>query len=54
MDWKSQYKEMHERLGCPGCRYANSELIFKDACCNYIGLITTDDDTGACLTRKEK
>jgi hypothetical protein len=49
---KSLVNEMHERLGCYGCKFADKETLGKDACCTYKGRIEVDDD-GKCKMREE-
>ena len=45
-------ENMHQRLGCYGCKFADKEALGKDACCTYNGRIEVDED-GRCKMREE-
>jgi len=46
-DWKS----IHEKLGCFGCKYADETQVGIEGCCTYAFKLDIDKD-GHCHTRK--
>ncbi len=49
-DLSKEFEAMHRRLGCEGCKYADKQQLFKDACCTRWMQIETDK-SGKCLIR---
>lgn len=54
-DWKTA----QQKLGCPGCFYADPKKLFKGPCCTFAGKLNIISDytgpgapRGDCLTRK--
>lgn len=47
------WRNMHEKTGCPGCKYTDSDSLFKGPCCTYPMKLEIDKD-GRCLVREEK
>lgn len=54
MEDESTFKELHKRLRCKGCYYANEKNIGKAPCCTYYRQIRLDQKTGRCLSRKKE
>jgi hypothetical protein len=48
----AQISRMQRQLGCPGCRFADLNSLYKKECCRYPGKLSLDAETGKCLTRQ--
>jgi len=48
-----EWSEIHEKLGCVGCAYANKKNLLCKPCCSFINRITTDEN-GKCQNRVEE
>ena len=34
---ESEYRDIHNKLGCPGCKFEDGEKTFKGPCCTRLG-----------------
>ena len=47
------WKKLHEKLGCQGCQYCDTDSLWRGPCCEYEGYLDVDEETKKCKTRKE-
>ena len=48
------WMHIQKNLGCTDCQYCEDSALFNAPCCTYGGKLEINDETGECLTRKEK
>lgn len=48
-----EFAELHKRLGCYGCRYADKDQLGKWACCTKAGQLGKWNADGSCPSRKQ-
>lgn len=48
---KKEYRDMHNKLGCSGCKFEDGEMRFKGTCCTRLGG-PKPDETGRCMAAR--
>jgi len=48
---QDEYRDMHNKLGCPGCKFEDGEKTFKAPCCTKLGG-PVPDEKGHCMAAR--
>ena len=47
------WKKIHDELGCSECRFCNHNVLYKKACCTFLGSIKLEE-SGKCLMQRPR